>query len=76
MSILTLWKTRKEDGDVQLVGQSTSREVLENAANILNDNAQFVKKADGSIFGNNSSFEIFSKDELRSASIAVEDEDE
>lgn len=67
-------KTDKKEQDVSLLGQSTDPDVLEEAAERLNDNEQFVKKADGSIFGNNSSFEIVTKDEMRAASVILHEE--
>ena len=67
MTLFTLWKTNKEDDSVTLLGQSTDEDFLKQTARNLNDNDKFVVKNNGAtIVGNNSIFDVFDKNDVKS----------
>ena len=58
-------RTNKADkDDFQVVGQTANEDTVPEIMDAVNDNDTYVRKKDGSIFGNNSIIEAFTKTEL------------
>lgn len=64
MSLFTGWKSNKETGVANIIAQSTDEDLIKEVLNNNNDNTVFVKKANGSILGDKSNLEIFTKEEI------------